>query len=131
MFVTVVTPGGKVLPLAGILTRLVTAQLSEAVTEKVTLLRLHWPASAFNTRLGGHVLDGTSVSSTITRKELLTPSVLVNDTVLVLSAKNEPFVGEKVNWAQSPVVIGGVKFTTAPHWPGSLFVMVLNVPITK
>ena len=43
MLVTVVTPMGKVLPLGGVLTRLVTLQLSVAVTLKVTLLRLQRP----------------------------------------------------------------------------------------
>src|SRR5688572_1642860 len=79
----------------------------------------------------GQAMVGNSVSSTITRKELVTPSVLVNVTVLVPIGKKDPLVGEKTNWAQSPVVIGGAKFTTAPHWPGSLFVMVLTVPIRK
>ena len=58
VFVTVVTPGGKVLPLGGLLTRLVTLQLSVALTVKVTLLRLHRPASALNTRLVGQVMTG-------------------------------------------------------------------------
>ena len=49
--VTVVTPLGKVLPLGELLTKFVTPQLSVALTTKVTLLRLHWPASAVNTRL--------------------------------------------------------------------------------
>src|SRR3989442_12705112 len=40
VLVTVVTPTGKVLPLGGVLTRLVTLQLSVALTLKVTLLRL-------------------------------------------------------------------------------------------
>ena len=58
VFVTVVVPTGKVLPLGGVLTRLVTLQLSAALTLKVTLLRLHRPASAANTRLLGHVIVG-------------------------------------------------------------------------
>src|SRR5437867_5260988 len=66
MLVTVVTPTGKVLPLGGVLTRLVTAQLSVAVTAKVTLLRLQRPASALNTKLLGHLITGFSVSSTVT-----------------------------------------------------------------
>ena len=57
-FVTVVTPMGKVLPLGGVLTRLVTLQLSVAFTAKVTLLRLQRPASALNTRLAGQVIVG-------------------------------------------------------------------------
>ena len=58
VLVTVVTPTANVLPLAGLLTKFVTLQLSVAVTAKVTLLRLHRPASALNTRLAGHVITG-------------------------------------------------------------------------
>ena len=56
--VTVVTPTGNVLPLGGVLTRFVTLQLSVAVTVNVTLLRLHRPASALNTRLLEQVMVG-------------------------------------------------------------------------
>ena len=58
VLVTVVVPTGKVLLLGGVLTRLVTLQLSVAVTVKVTLLRLHRPASAVRTRLPGQVITG-------------------------------------------------------------------------
>ena len=58
VLVTVVTPTGNVLPLGGVLTRLVTLQLSVAVTAKVTLLRLHWPGSAARTRSVGQVIAG-------------------------------------------------------------------------
>ena len=58
VLVTVVTPTGKVLPLGGLLTRLVTLQLSVAVTLNATLLRLQRPASALNTRLAGQVIAG-------------------------------------------------------------------------
>ena len=58
VLVTVVTPTLNVLPLGGVLTRLVTLQLSLAVTVNVTLLRLHRPASVFNTRLVGQVIAG-------------------------------------------------------------------------
>src|ERR1041384_1498567 len=53
MFVTVVTPTRNVLPLGGMLTRFVTLQLSVAVTVKLTLLRLQWPASAVKSKLPG------------------------------------------------------------------------------
>ena len=66
MLVTVVTPIGKVEPLAGVETRLVTKQLSSAVTEKVTLLRPQEPTSAVNTRLVGQVIVGAFVSPTAT-----------------------------------------------------------------
>ena len=58
VFVTVVTPTGKVLPLAVLLTRLVTLQLSAALTAKVRLLRLQRPGSAVRTRLPGQVIAG-------------------------------------------------------------------------
>ena len=58
VLVTVVVPTGKVLPLGGLLTRLVTLQLSVALTLKVTLLRLQRPASAASTRLPGQVIAG-------------------------------------------------------------------------
>jgi hypothetical protein len=58
VFVTVVTPTGKALPLAGTLTRFVTPQLSVALTVKLTLLRLHRPKSALKTRFVGHVTTG-------------------------------------------------------------------------
>ena len=68
MLVTVVTPTGNTLPLAGMLTRLVTLQLSVAVTTNVTLLRPHWPGSAVRTMLVGQVMTGGSVSLTVTAK---------------------------------------------------------------
>src|SRR5439155_7111125 len=68
VLVTVVTPTGNVLPLGGLLTRLVTLQLSVALTVKVTLLRLHRPASAANTRLPGQVITGFWLSVTVTVK---------------------------------------------------------------
>jgi hypothetical protein len=71
VFVTVVTPGGKVEPLAGTLTRLVTLpQASVAVTVKVTLL-VHPPAAAATTTLGGQEIVGALLSKIITVKEQL------------------------------------------------------------
>ena len=58
VLVTVVVPTANVLPLAGTLTRLVTLQLSVALTVNVTLLRLHRPASAVNNSLLEHVSTG-------------------------------------------------------------------------
>ena len=58
VFVTVVTPTGNVLPLAGVLTRFVTPQSSVALAVKVTLLRLQRPTSAVNTRLLEQVITG-------------------------------------------------------------------------
>ena len=58
VLITVVVPTGNVLPLGGLLTRLVTPQLSVALTVKVTLLRLQRPVSADSTRLPGQVMTG-------------------------------------------------------------------------
>ena len=58
VLVTVVTPTGNVLPLAGVLTTFATLQLSVVLTLKVTLLRLQRPASALRTKLPGQVSTG-------------------------------------------------------------------------
>ena len=58
VLVTVVVPSGNVLPLGGLLTRFVTRQLSDALTEKTTLLRLQRPGSAVKTLLLGQVISG-------------------------------------------------------------------------
>src|SRR5258705_9859439 len=63
----VVVPAGKEKPLAGTLTRLVTAQLSVAVTPNVTLL-VHCPGAALTVILAGHVITGGWVSLTVTVK---------------------------------------------------------------
>src|SRR5262245_47820229 len=55
--VTVVDPTGKAKPLAGTLVTLVTAQLSVAVTLKVTLL-VHAPSAPFTVRLAGQLITG-------------------------------------------------------------------------
>ena len=68
VFVTVVVPTGNVLPLTILLTRLVTPQLSVALTKKVTLLRLQRPASAASTRLLEQVSTEFCVSVTVTLK---------------------------------------------------------------
>ena len=68
VLVTVVVPTGKALPLGGVLTRFVTPQLSVALTVKVTLLRLHRPASAASTRLLEQMSTEFCVSVTVTVK---------------------------------------------------------------
>src|SRR5882672_4432036 len=57
VLVTVVTPTGKANPLGGALEILVTAQLSVAVTLKVTLLT-HTPDAAFTVKSAGQVIAG-------------------------------------------------------------------------
>ena len=55
--VTVVTPTGNAKPLGGALEIFVTAQLSVAVTLKVTLLT-HTPGAAFTMTFAGQVIGG-------------------------------------------------------------------------
>ena len=55
--VTIVSPTGNAKPLAGTLVMFVTAQLSLAVTLKVTLLT-QTPGTAFTERLAGQVICG-------------------------------------------------------------------------
>jgi hypothetical protein len=57
VLVTVVTPTGKAKPLGGLLVRLVTAQLSLAVTVNVTLLA-HPPGAAFTVIFPGQLIAG-------------------------------------------------------------------------
>src|SRR5258705_7610508 len=94
VFVTVEVPTGTVLPLGGLLTRLVTLQLSVALTVKVTLLRLHRPASALSTRLAGQEITDFCLSVTLTVKvQLLVfplASVALFVTVLVPTGRVLP-----------------------------------------
>jgi hypothetical protein len=72
-----------VLPLGGLLTRLVTLQLSVALTVKVTLLWPHRPKSAVSTRSGGQAITGGCVSSTVTVKVRMLVLPLASVAVLV------------------------------------------------
>jgi len=83
VFVTVVVPTGNVLPLALLLTRFVTPQLSVALTKNVTLLRLHWPGSAVSTRLLEQLITEPCVSVTVTVKLQLDVLPLASVAVLV------------------------------------------------
>ena len=93
-----------------LLTRLVTLQLSVALTLKVTLLRPHWPASALTTMLLGQVITGNSVSFTVTVKVQLVvlpqASVAEQFTVVTPTGKTEPLVGvqTKVGLASHPSI---------------------------
>ena len=95
VLVTVVTPTGNVLPFVGLLTRLVTAQLSVAVTVKLTLLRLHRPGSAGKVRFVGQVITGFWLSVKkqvrVTLVVTGTPQTLKPVTVRV-SVKPQTFV---------------------------------------
>ena len=65
LLVTVVVPSANAEPLAGVLTILVTAQLSVAVTLNVTLL-VQMPVAALTMMFVGHVISGSCVSRTVT-----------------------------------------------------------------
>jgi hypothetical protein len=67
VLVTVVVPRGKAKPLAGILERFVTVQLSLAVTTKVTLL-VHTPGAVLTVRFAGQAMTGGWESFTVTVK---------------------------------------------------------------
>jgi hypothetical protein len=96
VLVTVVIPTGKANPLAGTLTKLVTAQLSLAVTLKVTLL-VHPPAIALTSKLSGQVIRGGCASLTLTvnvqvlELPLLSSAVLV--TIVTPTGKTDPLAG--------------------------------------
>ena len=64
-----VVPTGKVLLLGGTLTTLAEPQLSVAPTTKVTLLLLHWPASALTCTFVGQTIIG-GVDSVLTSATL-------------------------------------------------------------
>src|SRR5437899_9534514 len=88
VLVTVVVPSGKALPLAGTLVRLVTAQLSVAVTVNVTLLA-HNPGAVFTVRSAGHVIVGGSVSVTVTVKvQVLLLPMLSGAALVLVSVRN-------------------------------------------
>jgi hypothetical protein len=122
VFVTVVVPTGKAKPLARELVRFVTAQLSEAVTLKVTLL-VQAPEAVFTVRFAGQVIVGFCVSFTVTVKVqifvLPLQSVAVLVTVVVPTGKAKPLAELLVTVtvpAQLSVAVT-VKVTLLVHWP--------------
>ena len=125
VLVTVVVPRGKANPLAGALEMLVTAQLSVAVTMKVTLLE-QAPGGAFTVRFAGQVITGGWVSFTMTVKEqvlllpLLSRAVLV--TMVLPSGKAKPLAGllETLVTAQLSVAVT-LNVTMLVHAPGAVF----------
>src|SRR5204863_379512 len=82
VLVTVVVPSGKAKPLAGLLVRFVTAQLSVAATMKVTLLA-QAPDAVFTVRFAGHVITGGTVSVTVTVKVHVLALPLLSRAVLI------------------------------------------------
>jgi hypothetical protein len=71
-----------------------------------------------------NVITGASASLTVTVKLHIGPTDVVQVTVVGPTGKNEPEAGVQVTVPQLPVVVGA-KLTLAPHWPGSLFTVML------
>src|SRR5688572_7854730 len=103
MFVTVVTPSGKVEPDGGVLTTVGTEQLSVAVTTKLTTALL-CPGGTTSEMFAGRLRTGFWVSTMVTRNEFVVRlpaiSVAMQTTVVVPFGKTEPE--------------GGVHTTVAP-----------------
>src|SRR5258708_39730423 len=97
VLVTVVVPTRNVEPLAGSLIKLATPQLSVALTLNVTLLLLHWPASALATMFDEQVITG-SASGGASRRDrqklsLAGVSLAKMVTVVVPTRNVEPLAG--------------------------------------
>src|SRR5919204_163361 len=125
VLVTVVTPTGKIVPLAGLLDTVTPGQLSVAVTTNVTLLA-HTPGAAFTVRLAGQLITGNCVSFTVTVKLqlLLLPlaSVAVLVTVVTPTGKLVPLAGllDTVTPGQLSVAVT-TNVTLLTHTPGAPF----------
>jgi hypothetical protein len=130
VLVTVVTPTGNANPLSGSFEILVTAQLSVAVTLKVTLLE-HTPDAAFTVRFAGQVIAGGCVSSTVTVKEqllelpLLSRAVLV--TVVMPNGNAKPLTGTLVRFVTTQLSVAfTTKVTLLTHPPIPVFTMIFT-----
>ena len=123
VLVTVVTPMGNARPLGGLLVRLVTAQLSVALTVNVTLLT-HTPGAALTVIGPGQLIAGGCVSSTVTVKAqvLVLPvgsrAVLV--TVVVPTGNANPLAGTLVRLLTRQLSFAvTLKVTLLAHPPGA------------
>jgi hypothetical protein len=128
VFVTIVTPTGKANPLGGLLVRLVIAQLSVAVTLKVTLLT-HAAGAAFTVRFAGQVIAGGWLSSTVTVKAHVLEFPLLSRTVLVTvvtpTGKAKPLGGLLVRLVTEQLsVTVTVNVTLLTHTPGAAFTVI-------
>ena len=124
--VTVVVPTGKVEPDGGVETTVTLPQLSVALTKKVTLLRLHCPASAAKLMLvGQRTILGFWVSLIVTVKVqvllLLEESVATLVTVVVPTGKVEPDGGVETTVTLPQLSVAVTKKVTLLllHWPVS------------
>ena len=129
VLVTVVTPTGKAKPLAGTLTRFVTAQLSVAVTLNVTLL-VHAPGAALTVIFPGHAINGGCVSLTVTAKvhwlllPLLSRAVLV--TIVVPTGNAKPLAGAFTTFATAQLSVAvTLKVTLLVQAPGAALTVIL------
>jgi hypothetical protein len=134
VLVTVVVPTWKAKPLGGRLTTLVTAQLSVAVTLKVTLLP-HVPGTAFTVILAGQVSTGGWLSTTVTVKvhwpvlPLLSRAVLV--TVVVPTGKAKPLGGTLTTFVTAQLSVAvTLKLTFLPHCPDAVFIVIFAGHVT-
>jgi hypothetical protein len=118
--VTVVVPFWKVEPDAGTHIGAPTpGQLSLTIGAGYVTTAWHTLGSVLLVTLAGHVMFGAWVSLTVTVNEQLGPAV-VQVTVVVPFGKNDPDAGEQATVPQPPPVVVGANVTTAPHWFGSL-----------
>ena len=128
LLVTVVVPSANALPLAGVLIILVTAQLSVAVTTKVTLLT-QVPVAALTMMFVGQVITGSWVSRTVTVKvhwlllPTLSKTVLV--TMVVPTANALPLDGTLTMLA-TPQLSAAVTLnvTLLEHAPGAALTVI-------
>jgi len=121
--VTFVVPLGKLKPLAGAQTVLVTAQLSPVTGLNVTF-DVHWPSAAGTVMSAGQRIVGGSESLTVTVKLQLfvlpDVSATVQTTFVVPVAKLEPLAGTQLVLATpqlSPTVTLNATFDA--HWPSA------------
>src|SRR6266542_1201465 len=129
VLVTIVVPTGKAKPLDGPLTTFATAQLSVAVTLKVTLL-VQAPGAAFTVIFPGHVMSGGCVSLTVTvkRQKLLLPfrfhAVVV--TVVVPTGKAKPLGGRLTRFVTAQLSVAvTLNVTLLVHAPGDALTVIL------
>jgi hypothetical protein len=127
VLVTVVTPTGKLVPLAGLLATVTPRQLSVALTLNVTLL-LQAPSAAFTVRFVGQLSTGAVVSRTVTLALLVAAlphrSVPVQRRVTVaLQAGPLVTVSSTATVTTPPQLslnVGAVKLTALRHCTGPL-----------
>src|ERR1051326_4929077 len=131
---TVFVPTGNAEPDSGETFVLVSAQLSLTVGGGNVTTALAWPNGMLVAMSAGHVIEGSSVSFTITSNEQLSlPLVLVamHETVVAPTSKKYGEVMAFVPIRNVTVGSGTPFVVTAnamlrPHWPGALLVVMLE-----